>query len=61
MEEVTDPIRDYEDMIINELYPNPDNMTAEQLIELQEKLGNVSKGLKKSDFIKLKKAVTENT
>ncbi len=35
----------YEEEIINNLYPDPDNMTYEQLLELQEKIGYVSKGL----------------
>jgi hypothetical protein len=35
----------YEDEIINNLYPDPDKMTYEQLLELQEKIGYVSKGL----------------
>ena len=29
----------------NANYPNPDNMTYEELLELEEKMGNVSKGL----------------
>ena len=38
-----------EENIINQLYPNPDDMTYEQLLELQEKIGYVSKGLSKED------------
>ena len=34
-----------QDNIIDQLYPNPDNMTYEQLLELEEKMGYVSKGL----------------
>jgi hypothetical protein len=39
----------YEDAIINNLYPDPDNMTYEQLLDLQEKIGYVSKGLPEQD------------
>jgi hypothetical protein len=35
----------HEDEYINQIYPDPDNMTYEQLLELQEKIGYVSKGL----------------
>ena len=35
----------YDDNIIDEICPNPDNMTYEELIELQNKIGYVSKGL----------------
>ena len=38
-----------ENNIINQLYPNPDEMTYEQLLELQEKIGFVSKGISKED------------
>ena len=34
-----------ENRIINELYPDPDTMTYEQLLELGEKIGTVSRGL----------------
>lgn len=34
-----------QDNYLDELCPNPDNMTYEQLLELQEKIGYVSKGL----------------
>ena len=34
------------------LYPNVDNMTYEELLELEEKIGSVSKGLKKEDLEK---------
>ncbi len=33
--------------------PNPDNMTYEQLLELGDKLGKVSKGLKKEQIAKI--------
>ena len=39
-----------EDDIINQLYPNPDNMTYEQLLALEEDLGSVSKGLSKMEI-----------
>ena len=39
--------------IIEQLYPDPDKMTYEQLIELEEKVGNVSKGLNKSQIKKI--------
>lgn len=39
-----------EDDIINQLYPNPDNMTYEQLLALEEDLGSVSKGLSKIEI-----------
>jgi hypothetical protein len=38
-----------ENNIINQLYPNPDEMTYEQLLELQEKIGFVSKGISKEE------------
>ncbi len=37
------------DLYIDEICPNPDNMTYEQLLELQEKIGYVSKGLSEED------------
>jgi len=43
-----------EDRMINELYPNPDNMTYEELIELGEKIGTVSRGLDKEKVKKIK-------
>ena len=39
-----------EDEIINQLYPNPDNMTYEELLALEEQVGNVSKGLSKKEI-----------
>jgi hypothetical protein len=42
-----------DDYMIDEIYPNPDNMTYEQLLELQDKMGYVSKGIS-SDQIKVK-------
>ena len=36
--------------LINEECPNPDAMSYEQLLELQEKIGFVDKGFKKEDI-----------
>lgn len=47
--EIIDPLQEYEDHILNELCPNPDHMTYEQMLELQEKVGHVSKGMLKKD------------
>ena len=51
--ELIDPVKEYEDHILNELCPNPDNMTYEQLLSLQDKVGNVSKGVDKSKIKKI--------
>lgn len=48
--ELIDPVREVEDMIINELYPNPDSMTYEQLLEFQDNLGYVDKGFTKNEI-----------
>ncbi len=40
----------YEEEVINQIYPDPDNMTYEQLLELQEKIGYVNKGLPAEDI-----------
>lgn len=45
-----DPITEYEDHLINEICPNPDRMTYEQLLELEEKVGKVSKGLTQKEI-----------
>ncbi len=37
--------QNYEDDMINNLYPDPDHMTYEQLLELGDKIGYVNKGL----------------
>jgi hypothetical protein len=37
----------------NEMYPNPDEMTYEQLLELQEKIGFVEKGFKLEEVQKV--------
>jgi hypothetical protein len=39
-----DPLQEYEDQLIRELCPDPDHMTYEQILELQEKAGFVNKG-----------------
>lgn len=39
--------------IIEQLYPDPDKMTYEELLELEEKVGNVSKGLNKAQIKKI--------
>jgi hypothetical protein len=39
--------------IIDELYPNPDSMSYEQLLQLEDNMGNVNKGLSKKQFDKL--------
>jgi hypothetical protein len=44
---------DFERDIIDQLYPNPDRMTYEQLLELEDKVGNVSKGLSKTQIKKI--------
>jgi hypothetical protein len=50
--ELIDPVKEVEEAIMNEVCPNPDNMTYEQLLELQEKTGAVSRGFPK-DKIKV--------
>ncbi len=49
--------QNYEEEVIDRIYPNPDNMTYEELLELQSKIGYVSKGLTEDqinvDFINL--------
>ena len=45
-----DPINQVEDLIINELYPDPDQMTYEQLLEFQEKIGYEEKGFSKKQI-----------
>ena len=39
--------------IMDELYPNPDSMSYEQILQLEDNMGSVSKGLTKSQFEKL--------
>ena len=48
-----DPLRQIEQQIINSICPNPDTMTYEQLLELEEKVGSVNKGFSKEDIQKL--------
>jgi len=40
---------EYERQIIDQLCPNPDNMTYEQLLELGEQVGHVDKGFTSSE------------
>jgi len=42
-----------ENQVINQICPNPDAMSYEQLLELQEKIGYVDKGFKKDDVDKV--------
>ena len=42
-----------EQNIIDQLCPNPDNMTYEELLALEDKVGNVSKGLTKNQIKKI--------
>lgn len=46
----SDPLREYEEHLINEICPNPDQMTYEQILELEEKMGKVDKGLHKKQI-----------
>ena len=46
-------INQVDQQIIDELYPNPDAMSYEQLLQLEENMGHVNKGLSKSQFEKL--------
>ena len=48
-----DPVREYEDHIINEICPDPDHMTYEQILALQEQVGYVSKGFTKQEIQKI--------
>jgi len=52
--ELNDPVREYEEYIINEIYPDPDNMTYDQMMELEEQMGVVSKALPKEKLKKIK-------
>jgi len=45
-----DPMRHIEQQMINEICPNPDTMTYEQLMELEEKMGSVCKGFSKQEI-----------
>ena len=46
-----------EEDIINQLYPDPDKMTYEQLLEMEENMGSVSKGLTKKQISKIPKII----
>ena len=45
-----DPVTEVDDLLINELCPNPDQMTYEQLLDFQEKIGYVDKGYTKNEI-----------
>ena len=45
---------DVRNNVINELYPDPDNMTYEELLELGEKIGSVSRGMDEASKKKIK-------
>lgn len=42
-----------EQQIMDELYPNPDSMSYEQLLQLEDNMGHVNKGLSKNQIDKL--------
>ena len=46
-------LRAVEQQIMDEICPNPDKMSYEQLLELEEGLGNVNKGLSKDKISKI--------
>ena len=46
-------LRAVEQQIIDELCPNPDSMTYEQLLQLEENVGSVNKGLTKDKIKKI--------
>ena len=46
-------IKAVDQQIMDELYPNPDAMSYEQLLQLEDNMGNVNKGLTKNQFDKL--------
>ncbi len=48
-----DAISAVEQQIIDDLCPNPDKMSYEQLLELEDKVGNVNKGLNKDKISKI--------
>ncbi len=63
--EANEAINEVEQQIIDELCPNPDKMTYEQLLELEENVGIVNKGLneekiKKIPFITFKKGIYQD-
>lgn len=55
--EIIDPVREYEEHIIDELCPDPDHMTYDQLLELQEKIGIVNRGLNKTQIDKIPRMI----
>ena len=46
-------IQAVEQQILDEICPNPDSMTYEQLLKMEENMGNVNKGLSKEKIKKL--------
>ena len=46
-------IKAVDQQIMDELYPNPDAMSYEQLLQLEDNMGSVNKGLTKNQFEKL--------
>jgi len=46
-------IQAVEQQIMDEICPNPDKMTYEQLLAMEEKVGNVNKGLNKDKINKI--------
>ena len=46
-------LRAVEQQIMNEICPNPDSMSYEQLLQLEEEVGNVNKGLTKDKINKI--------
>jgi hypothetical protein len=50
MQEMINPQRNYEQDMINQICPNPDEMTYEQLLELGDKIGYVSKGMTEKEI-----------
>ena len=46
-------IKAVDQQIMDELYPNPDAMSYEQLLQLEDNMGNVNKGLNKNQIDKL--------
>ena len=46
-------IKAVDQQIIDDLYPNPDAMSYEQLLQLEDNMGSVNKGLTKNQFEKL--------
>ncbi len=48
--DIISPLSEYEDHVLNEICPNPDNMTYEQLLELQEKVGHVESGFTRKEI-----------